>query len=501
MTVYAVQPVPGPFQNRSRRSNLEKGPGGAWCSATISPGVATVTISATTLITVVLAALAAGFVLGWVVAALRERARTAAAESRAEAALERRSELEAEVAGLAEARSKLEREAAAAAVEVRTAREQLEAQKVFIDGSRKQLEDAFKALASDALEGSSRQFLKLAEQRWQTTREEAAGDLEKRKAAIETLLEPLKLTLKSLDEKTGTMEKERRGAYDALKEHLTQLQSATSSLQEKTTSLDSALRGTQVRGRWGEIALRNIAELAGMSEHCDFTEQETMGDGKRPDMVVKLPEGHRIAVDSKVPLTGYLKAVEAVDEEARAAGLREHVLAVRAHIRALAGRDYAAELGGNFDFVVLFLPGDAFLAAAFSEDPDLQVEALRSRVLVATPTTLVALLRTVAIYHQQRALAENAREIADTARELYDRAAKIGDDLGRAGRGLKTAVDAYNAAVGSYERRFLPMGQKLANLKVTEQSRRELTAPDPLEVTPRMTGGVDETEKDPDEEA
>ena len=443
----------------------------------------------TTLILVSAAALAVGGVVGWLLAASRERARTAAAEGRAEAVAERRAELEAEVAHLVQARGELERKVASTEVEVRTAREQLEAQKGFIEGSRKQLEDAFKALASDALEGSSQQFLKLAEQRWRTTREEAAGELEKRKAAIETLLEPLKLTLKNLDDKTGAMEKERRGAYDALKEHLTQLQGATSSLQDKTSTLASALRGTQVRGRWGEIALRNIAELAGMSEHCDFAEQATTSDGKRPDMVVKLPEGRLIAIDSKVPLSGYLKAVEAVDDAARDAGLREHVQAVRAHIKALAARDYAAELEGDVDLVVLFLPGDPFLAAAFGTDPDLQVEALRSRVLVATPTTLVALLRTVAIYHQQRALAENAREIADTARELYDRAAKIGDDLGRAGRGLKTAGDAFNAAVGSYERRFLPMGQKLVDLKVTEQSRRELKAPDLVAVTPRVTGG------------
>jgi DNA recombination protein RmuC len=454
-----------------------------------------VTITTTTM-AVVLAALAIGGVLGWVLATLRERARTAAAESRADAAQERRSELEAEVDELAEARGELERKVAASEADVRNAKEQLEAQKAFVDDSRKQLEDAFKALASDALEGSSQQFLKLAEQRWQTTREEAAGELEKRKAAIETLLEPLKLTLKNLDEKTGAMEKDRRGAYDALKEHLTQLQGATSSLQDKTTTLASALRGTQVRGRWGEIALRNIAELAGMSEHCDFTEQTTVGDGKRPDMVVKLPEGRLIAIDSKVPLAGYLKAVEAVDDAARDAGLREHVQAVRAHIKVLASRDYAAELEGDVDLVVLFLPGDAFLAAAFGEDPDLQVDALRSRVLVATPTTLVALLRTVAIYHQQRVLAENAREIADTARELYDRAAKVGDDLAKAGRGLKTAVDAYNVAVGSFERRFLPMGQKLVDLKVTEQSRRELTAPEPLAVVPRVTGGDVETESD-----
>lgn len=451
-------------------------------------------ISVTILIVVSAVMLVAGGVLGWLLAASREKANTAAAESRAEALGERRDELEREVEELGRARAELERRAAAAEVELRTARELIAEQKAFVEGSRKQLEDAFKALASDALEGTSKRFLELAEQRWQTTREAASGELDKRKAAIEKLLEPLKLTLKNLDEKTGAIEKERRGAYEALKEHLAQLQTATASLQERTTSLDSALRGTQVRGRWGEIALKNIAELAGMTEHCDFAEQETLGDGKRPDMVVRLPEGRLIAIDSKVPLSGYLKAVEAVDEATRSAGLREHVAAVRSHIRALAARDYAVELAGDVDLVVLFLPGDAFLAAAFGEDPDLQIEALRSRVLIATPTTLVALLRTVAIYHQQRVLADNAREIAETARELYDRAAKIGDDLGRAGRGLKTAVDAYNAAVGSYERRFVPMGQKLAALKVTEQARRELTAPEPLAVTPRMTGGEDDGE-------
>jgi DNA recombination protein RmuC len=451
-------------------------------------------ITLTQLVLITLTTLVIGGGLGWVLASLRERARTAAAESRAAAEAERRNELETEVDELTATRAGLERSIAAAEVEIRTAGKQLEAQRNFVEESRKQLEDAFKALAADALEGSSRQFLKLAEQRWKTTREEAAGELEKRKAAIETLLEPLKLTLKNLDEKTGAMEKERRGAYDALKENLTLLQGATASLQERTTSLDSALRGTQVRGRWGEIALKNIAELAGMSEHCDFSEQATVGDGKRPDMVVKLPEGRLIAIDSKVPLSGYLKAVEAVDESTREAGLREHVQSVRGHIRTLAGRDYAAELEGDVDLVVLFLPGDAFLAAAFGEDPDLQVEALRSRVLVATPTTLVALLRTVAIYHQQRALADNAREIADTARELYDRGAKIGEDLGRAGRGLTTAVKAFNDAVGSFERRFVPMGQKLADLKVTEQSRRELDAPDSVTLAPRVTGGETDEE-------
>jgi DNA recombination protein RmuC len=439
-----------------------------------------------------------GAVVGWLIAAARgraqiERARSESREQvsaeslRAEIELTRRREAERERDEVRSARDDLDRRLSAAGVEIRKTRELVDEQKMFIAQSRKDFEDSFKALAGDALRGSTVQFLELAEQRWKTTREEAAADLDKRRQNIETLLEPLKLTLKNLDEKTGRIEEKREGA--------------TADLQNKTTSLDTALRGTQVRGRWGEIALRNIAEFAGMSEHCDFVEQETTDDGKRPDMIVRIPEGRFIAVDSKVPLSGYLRAAEATDDATRKAGLREHVQAVRHHIRTLAARDYAAGIEGDVDLVVLFLPGDSFLAAAFSEEPELQVEALRSRVLLATPTTLVALLRTVAIYYQQRSLADNAREIADTARELYDRAAKFGDDLARAGRGLKTAVDAYNAAVGSFERRFLPMGQKLENLKVTEQSRRELGAPPALTEGPRGTPSRDELEPSSSTEA
>ena len=442
------------------------------------------------------AALVVGGIVAWIVATTRSRLAHAQVEThlekkisaeaaRADHEAQSRSALERELATLREAKNELDRQVSAAEVQVKTVQERLEEQKAFITSSRKEFEDTFKALSAAALEGSSKQFLELAEQRWKTTREQSAADLEKRRQAIEAMLAPLKDTLKNLDAKTAEIEKERRGAYDGLKEHLSQLQSATATLQDKTTSLDTALRGTQVRGRWGELALRNIAELAGMTEHCDFTEQTTTDDGKRPDMVVRLPEGRFIAVDSKVPLSGYLKAVEASDEEGRQAGLREHVQAVRNHIKSLAARDYAANLEGDVDLVVLFLPGDPFLAAAFSEDPDLQVEAIGSRVLLATPTTLVALLRTVAIYHQHLALAENAREIGEVAGQLYDRAAKFGDDLARAGRGLKTAVDAFNAAVGSFERRILPMGQKLESLKVTEHTKRELAAPKSLAGGPR----------------
>ncbi len=208
-----------------------------------------------------------------------------------------------------------------------------------------------------------------------------------------------------------------------------------------------------------------------MTEHCDFEEQETVSSGGRPDMTVRLPGGRFIAVDSKVPLSAYLEAAEAADDAARNAALDRHVAALKAHVKALAGREYARELKGDVDLVVLFLPGDPFLSAAFSRSPDLQVEALRSKVLLATPTTLVALLRTVAIYWQQRALAENAELIASAARELYERTAVFAEHLGKVGRGLGTAVDAYNSAVGSFEKRVVPTGEKLKELKAVEGGR------------------------------
>jgi DNA recombination protein RmuC len=206
-------------------------------------------------------------------------------------------------------------------------------------------------------------------------------------------------------------------------------------------------------------------------------------------MIVRLPGERRIAVDAKVPLSGYLEAHEASTEEAREAALDRHVAALRLHVRTLAGRDYAEGLGGGTDFVVLFLPGDPFLAAAFSRDPELQVDALRSRVLVATPTTLVALLRTVAIYWQQQSMAENAALIADTARELYERAALFGEHLGRVGKGLRDAVDNYNSAVASFDSRFVPMGRKLEELKITKQARRVLESPGVVEQAPRSPSG------------
>ena len=444
-----------------------------------------------------------GILIGWWLAAARKERefhrrevdaaqRHSAALANAEQERERRSAAEARLSQAESALRQLDRELAVTRQRAEEAARTALEQKRFLDTSQEQLEKSFRALAAEALKGSSEQFLALAEQRLATQRSRAAADLEERKQAIETLLSPLRDTLKRLDSKTTDMERSRVEAYSRIDEQIELLSRATSNLQEKTTSLATALRGSQTRGRWGELALRNIAELAGMTAHCDFHEQMTLDDGRRPDMTVRLPGGRMIPVDAKAPLTAYLEANDATDERTRQEALDRHAKALRQHVRQLAARDYATGVEGDVDIVVMFLPGDPFLSAAFAQDPELQVEALRSKVLIATPTTLVALLRTVAIYWQQQSTAENAEAIAATARELYDRAAKFGEDLVGVGRGLKTALDAYNRAVGSFDRRLRPMAKRLEELKVTEQSKRQLTAPNLIDDPPRELPGVDD---------
>ena len=411
--------------------------------------------------------------------------RLSAAEAGARLEEERREALEQELDEIRIELGRVDRESAVAREKAAQAEALISELKQFRENARKELEDNFKALAAEALAGSSKQFLNLAEQRFATSEERSKAELEERKKAVETLLEPLNLTLKSLDHKSQDMEKARVDAYSRIDQQVQLLAQATQGLQDKTATLTTALKSSQVRGRWGEIALRNVAELAGMTEHCDFEEQTAIADGKRPDMTVHLPGQRRIAVDAKAPLIDFLAATEAADDAQRNAALDRHVKALRSHIKTLASREYAEALSSDLDLVVMFLPGEQFLSAAFAQDPDLQVDALRSKVLIATPTTLVALLRTVAIYWQQRSLAENAEAIASVARDLYQRAAKFSDDLERLGKGLGVALKAYNDAVGSFDRRLLPMGRRLEELKVSEQTKRDLAAPQPIDEEPR----------------
>ncbi|NNF06321.1 MAG: DNA recombination protein RmuC [Candidatus Eisenbacteria bacterium] len=444
-----------------------------------------------------------GLIVGWLLAKLRFRSQLseqghrfseetrllasdlAASQATERLETERRQELEAKVLPLEQAKDELDRELAVARERIEQAQKHAEEQRSFIEDSRKEMEDAFHSLASKALKGSTDQFLDLAEQRLARTREQSNKDLDDRRMGIELLLSPLKDTLSRLDQRTGELEKARQGAYESLKEQINYLHQTTNSLGERTTSLVSALEGSQFRGQWGEVALKNVAELAGMNEHCDFVQQTTVDDGKRPDMIVRLPGKRQIAVDAKVPLTGYMDAVNADNDADRDKGLDRHVVALKKHIRALASREYAANLNGGTDLVVLFLPGDPFLAAAFQRDAQIQTDAMQQKVLLATPTTLVALLRTVAIYWQQQSLAENAEKIADTARELYSRAAVFSEHLASTGKGLRSAVESYNSAVASFERRFIPMGRRLEDMKVAERLGKELKSPPLIEESPR----------------
>ncbi len=415
--------------------------------------------------------------------------RLSAAEAKAALEREIRETLESELVETQTALREIDRELAVARERQEATAKTLEEQRGFVESARKQLEDAFGSLAATALKGNTEQFLSMAERSMAAVRERATADLDQRRQAIESLMAPFRERLDKIDAKSTEIEKARVDAYSRIDRQVQLLAHATSALDEKATSLATALKGSEVRGRWGELALRNIAELAGMTAHCDFEEQVVLEEGGRPDMIVNLPGRRKIVVDAKVPHTAYLESIEATTPEKRDRALARHVRDLRTHVRALAARDYAVSLGAEIDLVVMFLPADSFLAAAFAKEPDLQVEALRSKVLIATPTTLIALLRTVAIYWQQHAIADSAREIASTARELYDRAAKFGEDLSATGRGLKTALDAYNRAVGSFNHRLMPMGRRLEGLKVSEQSRRAIEEPELIEERPREPVG------------
>jgi DNA recombination protein RmuC len=433
-----------------------------------------------------LVGVAVGGAVAWAVLGRR----TATAEATSEAEAKRRADAETLLATARAAEAESAKRLGAAESKVAEAQRLVAEQQTFVERSRRDLESTFQALAAAALQGSSEQFLKLAEQRLSTARTQAVADVDERKKAIESLVAPLRDTLGKLETRTAEIEKARESAYTRIDEQVKLLAHATSTLAAGTTSLATALRSSQVRGKWGELALRNVAELAGMTEHCDFEEQQTTGAGGRPDMTVRLPGGRFIAVDAKAPLSAYLDASAATTDVERDRCLDAHVAALRGHVRELASRDYAAALGKGVDLVVLFLPGDPFLSAAFARAPDLQVEALRSRVLVATPTTLVALLRTVALYRQQESLAKNAEEIAEAARALYDRGAKFGEDLGRLGKGLAGAIKAYNDAVGSFDTRFVPMARRLDELRATDPSKRTLEAPLPIDEAPRAVRGL-----------
>ncbi len=358
-----------------------------------------------------------------------------------------------------------------------------------LDEARQKLADAFKALAADALQTSNRSFLELAKATLEKFQEAAKGDLEKRQQAIGELVKPVKESLEKVDAKIAELEKARVGAYEALRQQVGALAEGQRQLHAETARLVQALRKPQVRGRWGEIQLQRVVELAGMQDHCDFYQQQSteIEDGRlRPDMLVRLPGGKTIVVDAKVPLTAYLDAVEAADEPRRTELLRAHAQQVRNHIESLGRKSYFDQFKQSPEFVVLFLPGEVFFSAAVEQDPTLIEWATERRVIPASPTTLIALLKAVHYGWQQEMLAENAEQIRQLGQELYSRLAKMAEHWTKLGKSLQQATEAYNSAVGALESRVLVTARRFAELGISGTKDKQLDAPKTVGVAPRM---------------
>ncbi len=343
---------------------------------------------------------------------------------------------------------------------------------IAFEAANAQLTRAFTELANQSLKSNSENFLRLAEQNLGAQQEKAKHDLSEREKAVENMVKPIQKALEAAQKQISELEKARSEAYGSIRSQLGAMQDSQNSLRQETQNLVNALRRPEVRGRWGEITLRRLVELAGMVEHCDFQEQvHSVGEGQiiRPDMIVRMPDQRELVVDVKTPLDAYLEAVEAANDTQRKLGLERHAKNVRSHIRMLASKTYWEQFDESPEFVILFIPGDQFLSAALNEEPDLIEYALSNQIILATPTSLVALLKAVAYGWRQLALADNAKEIRVLAEDLYGRLATFVGHMNRVGRQLASSVDHYNKAVGSLERNVLPGARKFVELGVHEK--------------------------------
>ncbi len=434
---------------------------------------------------------AIGAVLGWVVARLSAAGRATTEIADLRARLEERTtraasledDLEVRQRELSELFSTRERLAADLEHERRASADKLS----LLGDAEAKLREAFQTLSAEALRQNNQSFLDLARASLGEFQRTAVADLETRGRAIGELVKPVRESLEKVDSKLQAVERERVGAYAALSEQVRSLAQTQQQLQSETAKLVRALRTPAVRGRWGEIQLRRVVELAGMLDHCDFFEQQTVvtDDGRlRPDLLVKLPGGRHVVVDAKAPLGAYLEAFEASDESLRESLLRDHSRQVRDHMMKLGAKSYAAQFAPAPEFVVMFLPGETFFAAALQHDPELIEFGVDKRVIPASPTTLIALLRSVAYGWRQERLAENAQAISELGRDLYDRLRTTAEHFLRLGVQIDRAVTCYNEAIGSLESRVLVSARRFKEKGIAASD--EIAALEPLDRAVRL---------------
>ena len=446
-----------------------------------------------TMITFAFAGLLLGVAIAWL--ALR---------SKASALTQRKRELEQELIlvrsqlGQAQAEnSALNAAKAAAEATLESERSNTKEKLDLLNAASEEMKAQFKALASTALESNNASFLQLAKTELQKQQSDAESELEKRATAVETLVKPIAESLKNVDEHVRALESSRAEAYGGLKAMVESLQESQSALKAETGNLVKALREPQARGRWGEMQLRRALEFAGMLEYCDFDEQvsvfavDVAGDrhALRPDVIVRLPGGKRIVIDAKVPLTEYLKALDAPDEKLRESHLIGHARQVRDHVNALAAKAYWSQFEPTPEFVILFIPGEVFFRAAFMAEPEL-LEAGGNKVMLASPITLVAMLRTIAYAWNQENIAESARKISEAGKQLYDRLCVMTAHVDNLGKKLESAVKSYNDMLSSMERRVFPAGRRLSELDRSLPAGN-LVDPQQIEKVPRALDAPD----------